>query len=108
MYGLLTEPGEQSAEFTIYGSYRGMHKWVVVQINLRKALGKNQSIQFSSQSVHPCIHLSVLQASRQTFLGLPIRIVFTRAPFIISVSTSTSTSLYLASLTKRELLSTEF
>ena len=62
MYGLLTEPGEQSAEFTIYGSYHGMHKWVVVQINLRKALGKNQSIQSSSQSVHPCIHLSVLQA----------------------------------------------
>lgn len=42
VYGLLTEPREQSAEFTIYGSYPGMHKWVVVQINLRKALGKNQ------------------------------------------------------------------
>ncbi|KAJ7384237.1 Sortilin- receptor [Desmophyllum pertusum] len=39
VYGLLTEPGEQSAEFTIYGSYSGTHKWVVVQINLRKALG---------------------------------------------------------------------
>ena len=44
VYGLLTEPGEQSAEFTIYGSYPGTHKWVVVQINLRKALGKNQSL----------------------------------------------------------------
>lgn len=67
VYGLLTEPGEQSAEFTIYGSYPGMHKWVVVQINLRKVLGKNQSIQSSSQSVHLCIHLSVYQASRQAF-----------------------------------------
>ncbi|KAJ7384304.1 Sortilin- receptor, partial [Desmophyllum pertusum] len=38
VYGLLTEPGEQSAEFTIYGSYSGTHKWVVVQINLRKVL----------------------------------------------------------------------
>lgn len=41
VYGLLTEPGEQSAEFTIYGSYPGQHRWVVVQINLRKALGKS-------------------------------------------------------------------
>lgn len=41
VYGLLTEPGEQSAEFTLYGSYPGYHRWVVVQINLRKALGKS-------------------------------------------------------------------
>ena len=40
VYGLLTEQGEQSAAFTIYGSFPGMHKWVVVQIDLRKALGK--------------------------------------------------------------------
>ena len=59
VYGLLTEPGEQSAEFTIYGSYPGMHKWVVVQIDLKKALGKNQSLQPSCQSVHLCIRVSV-------------------------------------------------
>ncbi|XP_029186888.2 sortilin-related receptor-like [Acropora millepora] len=39
VYGLLTEQGEKSAEFTIFGSYRGSHKWVVVQIDLRKVLG---------------------------------------------------------------------
>ena len=71
VYGLLTEPGEQSAEFTIYGSYRGMHKWVVVQINLRKALGKNQSLQPSCQSVHLCIRVSVHLGSRQAFLVYP-------------------------------------
>lgn len=59
VYGLLTEPGEQSAEFTIYGSYPGMHKWVVVQIDLKKALGKNQLLQPSRQSVHLCIRVSV-------------------------------------------------
>lgn len=59
VYGLLTEPGEQSAEFTIYGSYPGMHKWVVVQIDLKKALGKNQSLQPSRQPVHLCIRVSV-------------------------------------------------
>lgn len=40
VYGLLTEPGEKSTEFTIYGSFPRMRKWVVVQINLRKVLGK--------------------------------------------------------------------
>lgn len=39
VYGLLTEQGEKSAEFTIFGSYRGLHKWVVVQIDLKKVLG---------------------------------------------------------------------
>jgi len=39
VHGLLTEPGEKSTEFTIYGSIPRMHKWIVVQINLRKVLG---------------------------------------------------------------------
>ncbi|KAJ7384250.1 Sortilin- receptor [Desmophyllum pertusum] len=41
VYGLLTEPGEQSAEFTIYGSYSGTHKWVVVQIKLEEGIGQS-------------------------------------------------------------------
>lgn len=40
VYGLLTEYGEQTANFTIFGSYRGHHKWVVVQMDLKKVLGK--------------------------------------------------------------------
>ena len=40
VYGLLTEQGEKSAQFTIFGSYRGSHKWVVVQIDLKKVLGR--------------------------------------------------------------------
>ena len=51
VYGLLTEPSERSAEFTIYGSFRGQHKWVVVQINLRKALGKIHSLTFILHSM---------------------------------------------------------
>ena len=60
VYGLLTEPQEQSAEFTIYGSFVGRHKWVVVQINLRKVLGKykhnisNQSCVFGFRI---CMHV---------------------------------------------------
>lgn len=40
VYGLLTERGEKSAEFTIFGSYPGHHKWVIVQIDLKRVLGK--------------------------------------------------------------------
>ena len=40
VYGLLTEPGEQSAQFTIFGSHSGRHEWIVVQADLRKVLGK--------------------------------------------------------------------
>ena len=84
VYGLLTEPGEQSAEFTIYGSYIGIHKWVVVQINLRKALGKSHSTCLS-QSVCPCIQEPILQAGRLAFFSQSIRTVLPGVPFIISV-----------------------
>ena len=40
VYGLLNEYGEQTANFTIFGSYPGHHKWVVVQMDLKKVLGK--------------------------------------------------------------------
>ncbi|XP_068685724.1 uncharacterized protein [Montipora foliosa] len=39
VHGLLTEPGEQSAQFTIFGSFALSHKWIVVQIDLTKVLG---------------------------------------------------------------------
>ncbi|EDO26949.1 predicted protein, partial [Nematostella vectensis] len=42
VYGLLTEPGEQSASFTIFGSHSGHHRWTIVQINLRRVLGKGK------------------------------------------------------------------
>ena len=44
VYGLLTEPGEQSAQFTIFGSYPGWHKWVVVQIDLKDVLGRLNTV----------------------------------------------------------------
>ncbi|XP_075460478.1 sortilin-related receptor isoform X2 [Ascaphus truei] len=40
VYGLLTEPGEKSTVFTIFGSYteRG-HSWIILQINTSDVLG---------------------------------------------------------------------
>ena len=40
VYGLLTEPGERTTTFTIFGSYRGYHSWLVVQVNVSNVLGK--------------------------------------------------------------------
>ncbi|XP_053307342.1 sortilin-related receptor isoform X2 [Spea bombifrons] len=40
VYGLLTEPGEKSTVFTIFGSYTGKgHSWVILQVNTSDVLG---------------------------------------------------------------------
>ncbi|XP_075046529.1 sortilin-related receptor [Mixophyes fleayi] len=40
VYGLLTEPGEKSTVFTIFGSYVGKgHSWVILQVNASDVLG---------------------------------------------------------------------
>lgn len=42
VYGLLTEPGEKSTVFTIFGSYiGGGHSWVILQVNTSDVLGTN-------------------------------------------------------------------
>ncbi|XP_046916128.2 uncharacterized protein LOC124496636 [Dermatophagoides farinae] len=33
VYGLLTEPGEKTATFTIFGSAEKRHEWIVIQVN---------------------------------------------------------------------------
>lgn len=40
VYGLLTEPGEQTAVFSIFGSAaNASHSWIVIQVNLTGVLG---------------------------------------------------------------------
>uniref|UniRef100_A0A8C5QIZ1 Sortilin-related receptor n=1 Tax=Leptobrachium leishanense TaxID=445787 RepID=A0A8C5QIZ1_9ANUR len=40
VYGLLTEPGEKSTVFTIFGSYTDKgHSWVILQVNTSDVLG---------------------------------------------------------------------
>lgn len=44
VYGLLTEPGEKSTIFTIFGSYKeNGHSWLILQINTTDVLGKGWS-----------------------------------------------------------------
>lgn len=42
VYQLLTEPGEKSTIFTIFGSYADQrHSWLILQVNASDVLGRN-------------------------------------------------------------------
>ncbi|KAK9512535.1 hypothetical protein O3M35_000936 [Rhynocoris fuscipes] len=41
VYGLMTEPGENTTVFTLFGSRPFQHKWLIVNIDLRNAFGIN-------------------------------------------------------------------
>ncbi|XP_072048711.1 LOW QUALITY PROTEIN: sortilin-related receptor-like [Amphiura filiformis] len=41
VYGMMTEPGEKTTTFTVFGSETGQHSWMITQINLRAALGSD-------------------------------------------------------------------
>lgn len=40
VYGVLTEPGEATAIFSIFGSHLGYHKWLIIQVNMDKVFSK--------------------------------------------------------------------
>ncbi len=40
VYSLMTEPGENTTVFTLFGSEAGRHQWVVVKADFQKAFGK--------------------------------------------------------------------
>ena len=40
VYGLLTEPGEKTTIFTIFGSYTTRHSWFTIQVDMKDVLGK--------------------------------------------------------------------
>lgn len=39
IYGVITEPGEQTTVFSIYGDYPGKREWVVIRVDIRSELG---------------------------------------------------------------------
>ena len=40
VYGILTEPGEMSSIFTLFGSHTDKHRWLIIQIDLRSIFRK--------------------------------------------------------------------
>lgn len=42
IYGLITEPGEKSTIFTLFGSFAmKSHSWLIIQIDTKSALGRS-------------------------------------------------------------------
>lgn len=45
VYQLLTEPGEKSTIFTIFGSYADQrHSWLILQVNASHVLGRSRRL----------------------------------------------------------------
>ncbi|XP_031838991.2 sortilin-related receptor [Nomia melanderi] len=41
VYGLMTEPGENTTVFTMFGSDSGQHQWLIIKVDLRNVFAKN-------------------------------------------------------------------
>lgn len=46
IYGLMTEPGENTTIFTMFGSSRAQHQWLIIKIDLRTAFSESCSCLF--------------------------------------------------------------
>lgn len=41
VYGLMTEPGENTTVFTMFGSGSGQHQWLIIKVDLRKVFERD-------------------------------------------------------------------
>lgn len=41
VYGLMTEPGENTTVFTMFGSAKGHHQWLIIKIDLQNVFDRN-------------------------------------------------------------------
>ncbi|XP_033333706.1 sortilin-related receptor [Megalopta genalis] len=41
VYGLMTEPGENTTVFTMFGSDSGQHQWLIIKVDLQKVFDRN-------------------------------------------------------------------
>ncbi|KAK6621398.1 hypothetical protein RUM43_011704 [Polyplax serrata] len=44
VYGLMTQPGGNTTVFTMFGSARGHHQWLIIKVDLRNVFSKYQNI----------------------------------------------------------------
>lgn len=44
LYGLMTEPGENTTVFTMFGSALEEHQWIIVKIDMRKVFNYNCTV----------------------------------------------------------------
>ncbi|XP_067011986.2 sortilin-related receptor isoform X2 [Anabrus simplex] len=71
MYGLMTEPGENTTVFTMFGSDRGAHQWLVIKIDLQSVFdyncSKERDYKFWSPSSSAGPHISCIMGRRETY-----------------------------------------
>ena len=40
IFGLMTEPGENTTIFTLFGSIKARHEWLIIKVDLKNAFGE--------------------------------------------------------------------
>lgn len=69
IYGLMTEPGENTTTFTMFGSANDQHQWIIITIDLKNTFARNcteQDYKFWSPSP-PNSSVSCVLGTRNTF-----------------------------------------
>jgi len=70
IYGLMTEPGENTTIFTMFGSATGRHQWLIVKVDLSKAFGYNctdDDYKFWSPSSGNGSHMPCVLGLKETY-----------------------------------------
>lgn len=70
IYGLMTEPGENTTVFTMFGSAKGLHQWLIVKVDLSKAFGyncTNEDYKFWSPSSGSDSHMPCVLGRKETY-----------------------------------------
>nr|XP_049700522.1 sortilin-related receptor isoform X1 [Helicoverpa armigera] len=69
IYGLMTEPGENTTTFTMFGSANEQHQWIIITIDLRNTFARNcgdEDYKYWSPSP-PNSSVSCVLGTRNTF-----------------------------------------
>ncbi|XP_059482311.1 sortilin-related receptor-like [Neocloeon triangulifer] len=70
IYGLMTEPGENTTTFTMFGSLPAKHQWVIVKIDLRSAFKydcTDDDYKFWSPSSIDGPHMQCILGKKETY-----------------------------------------
>ena len=91
IYGLLTEPGEKTTVFSIFGSLaNGSHSWVVVQVNLTGVLGtftfRTDFIRILWFRIVPQVQIYVISGANYVIVSDSDMILHLRLKFIFAVN----------------------
>lgn len=70
VYGLMTEPGENTTVFTMFGSDSGMHQWLIIKVDLRNVFERDctdDDYKFWSPSSPDQPQMSCVLGRRETY-----------------------------------------